>query len=107
MTTERKEPSGSFMPPTQTNRASLGARIAQAACLDECRELGEACAALRAQNEAKAAQRKKELLKVQVEVAALREELEGFEKDCEAPELLNEFKQEIQSLRAEAARLRE
>lgn len=92
---------------TQSNLGSLGARIAHAACLDECRELDEACAAVRAKNVAKAAERKRELQKVQAEVASLQEELAGFEDSCEAPELLNEFKQEIQVLRAEAARLRE
>lgn len=49
----------------------------------------------------------KGLHKVQAEVIALREELAGFENDCEAPELLHEFKQEIQARHAELARLRE
>lgn len=93
--------------PQLDSLGSLGARIAQAACIDECRELSEACLALRAENETKAKQRKQELRAVHAEVAALREAIAGFEGSCGAPEVIDGFKSEVQALRLEAARLRE
>lgn len=86
---------------------SLGARIAHAACLDECRELSAACARLRVENKAKAAQRKKELADIHAENAALQEAIASFENKCEAPELLEGFKNEVKALKSEAKRLRE
>jgi len=79
---------------------------AATAVAEECRELSVACAALRTRNEAKAARRGRELRAVQAEVSTLREAVEGFEDSCEAPTLLQSFREELRSLRAEAERLR-
>mmetsp|Transcript_42748 Transcript_42748/g.118021 ORF Transcript_42748/g.118021 Transcript_42748/m.118021 type:complete len:1218 (+) Transcript_42748:144-3797(+) len=112
---ETNEPLAGVVAATRTLVASIPshsgavieARAAQEACVEECRELGAACAALRARNEAKASRQKRELREAQAEVSELRGKLADIEDSCEAPELLASFRGEAEALRAEVERLRE
>eukprot|EP00928_Gymnodinium_smaydae_P096426 TRINITY_DN8519_c0_g1_i1.p1 TRINITY_DN8519_c0_g1~~TRINITY_DN8519_c0_g1_i1.p1 ORF type:complete len:1374 (-),score=207.40 TRINITY_DN8519_c0_g1_i1:269-4390(-) len=89
------------------NSFAREAVVARDMCLEECRELGAACAALRACNEAKALRRKRELQQVWAEVDILRDEVERYEDACEAPDLIRSLRAEVKSLRDEASRVRE
>lgn len=79
----------------------------EAAILKECQELGAACAALRAKNVAKAARRRRELEEVQAEIASLRKDIEHYEDQSDARELLQAFRKEAQVLRSQVETLRE
>lgn len=73
----------------------------------ECQQLQRACAQQRAQNEAKAASRRRELEAATADVAKLREALHSVEDSCAAPSsILEGFRSEIRLLREEAERLR-
>eukprot|EP00930_Biecheleria_cincta_P045498 TRINITY_DN31351_c0_g1_i2.p1 TRINITY_DN31351_c0_g1~~TRINITY_DN31351_c0_g1_i2.p1 ORF type:complete len:1287 (+),score=224.88 TRINITY_DN31351_c0_g1_i2:66-3926(+) len=79
----------------------------EAAILKECQELGAACAALRAKNMAKAARRRRELEEVQAEIASLHKDIEHYEDQSDARELLQAFRKEAQALRSQVENLRE
>eukprot|EP00929_Paragymnodinium_shiwhaense_P118517 TRINITY_DN90428_c0_g1_i1.p1 TRINITY_DN90428_c0_g1~~TRINITY_DN90428_c0_g1_i1.p1 ORF type:complete len:1047 (+),score=228.38 TRINITY_DN90428_c0_g1_i1:119-3259(+) len=99
----------SFEPSVCDKRPAMvqEARNAHDACVEECRELSVACAALRARNEAKAARRSRELEIVRAEVASMRKEIISYEDACEAPQLVGALREELVSLRQQAERLRE